>query len=260
MRRILLSAAAAVAVVVLLVAGCDGGGGDSAADDVVTPPEPSVTNDVRVYFLRDAKIWPVLREVPKDRAQANAALEELFEGPTAHEAGELGLTTALPDEGMTWSLLGPPERQRGAASLDVDGQLSLPARAQIAYTLTQFPLLEAVILGDRTYRRSDLEDLTPAILVESPLSFDDVSSPVHAFGTANTFEATFSYELKDPEGEIVEEDFVTATSGTGTRGTFEFRVPFEVGLDGIGSLTVFERSAKDGSRINLVEIPLRMTE
>ncbi|MBA3333030.1 MAG: hypothetical protein H0U30_03485 [Actinobacteria bacterium] len=52
---------------------------------------------------------------------------------------------------------------------------------------------------------------------------------------------------------------MTATSGTGTRGTFEFTVPFEVPFDGVGELIVFESSAKDGSRINLVEIPLRMT-
>ena len=260
MRRLLVAAAAAVAVAVaLLVAGC-GGGDDAAPDDVVTTPAPSTTNDVRIYFLRDGKVWPVLREVPKKRAQANAALDFLSEGPTAQEKNELGLTTALPDDVGTWSLLGPPGGQRGAASLETGGRLSRPARAQITYTLTQFPLLEAVILPDRTYRRSDLEDLTPAILVESPLSFDDVTSPVHAFGTANTFEATFSYELTDTDGVIIEEDFVTATSGTGTRGTFEFTVPFEVDFDGVGSLIVFERSAKDGSRINLVEIPLRMTE
>jgi hypothetical protein len=35
----------------------------------------------------------------------------------------------------------------------------------------------------------------------------------------------------------------------------EYEVPF----DGVGALIVFERSAEDGSRINLVEIPLRMT-
>ena len=80
-------------------------------------------------------------------------------------------------------------------------------------------------------------------------------------GTANTFEATFSYELTDTDGLIVDENFVTATSGTGTRGTFDFTTdPFTVPFDGIGGLIVFERSAKDGSRINLVEIPLRMTK
>ncbi|MGI8862449.1 MAG: Gmad2 immunoglobulin-like domain-containing protein [Gaiellaceae bacterium] len=84
-----------------------------------------------------------------------------------------------------------------------------------------------------------------------------MTSPLRATGTANTFEANFQYELTDTDGRIIAEDFVTATSGTGTRGTFEFSVPFEVDF-GVGSLIVFESSAKDGSRINLVEIPLRM--
>jgi germination protein M len=242
-----------------LLGGC--GGGDQAATEL-QPPAPSATNKVRVYFVREGKVWPALREVPKDRAQANAALDELLRGPTAQESAELGLTTALPGDLRTYSLVGPPAGVRGAVSLDFERTRSLPlaARAQLVFTLTQFPLVEAVILPDRTYRRADLEDLSPAILVESPLPFEQVSSPLHVFGTANTFEATFGYELTDTDGRIVDEDFVTATSGTGFRGTFEFVAPFEVDFDGVGSLIVFERSAKDGSRINLVEIPLRMTE
>jgi hypothetical protein len=79
-------------------------------------------------------------------------------------------------------------------------------------------------------------------------------------GTANTFEATFEYELTDTDGRIVDDHFVTATSGTGTRGTFDFTTAaYEIPFDGVGALIVFERSAKDGSRINLVEIPVRMT-
>ena len=78
-------------------------------------------------------------------------------------------------------------------------------------------------------------------------------------GTANTFEANFQYELTDTDGLIVDQNFVTATSGTGTRGTFDFATEaFTVPFDGVGALIVFESSAKDGSRINLVEIPLRM--
>ncbi len=132
------------------------------------------------------------------------------------------------------------------------------------YTLTQFPTVRSVDLEGAAYlvtgfSRDDFEELTPAILVESPLSFDDVTSPLRATGTANTFEANFQYELTDTDGRIIAEHFVTATSGTGTRGTFEFTVPFTVNFDGVGELIVFESSAKDGSRINLVEIPLRMT-
>ncbi len=88
-----------------------------------------------------------------------------------------------------------------------------------------------------------------------------MTSPIRATGTANTFEATFNYELTDSDGRIVDENFVTATSGTGTRGTFDFTTkPFTVPFDGVGSLVVFERSAEDGSRTKLVEIPLRMSQ
>lgn len=257
MTRVRIAVATTLLLLPLL-GGC--GGDDEATTTEVQPPAASTTNKVRVYFLRDGQVWPALREVPKERAQANEALAELILGPTAQEAAELELTTGLPDDPGSFDLFGLPGGQRGAVSLDFQPDLPVAGRAQVVFTLTQFPLIEAVILDDRTYRRADFEDLTPAILVESPLSFEQVSSPLHVFGSANTFEATFSYEVTDTDGRIVDEDFVTATSGTGWRGTFEFVAPFEVDFDGVGSLIVFERSAKDGSRINLVEIPLRMTE
>jgi hypothetical protein len=76
-------------------------------------------------------------------------------------------------------------------------------------------------------------------------------------GTANTFEANFEYEVLDPDGEKLTGTFVTATCGTGCRGTFDERVAFDTGEAQEITLVVFERSAKDGSRIKEVEIPLR---
>jgi len=121
------------------------------------------------------------------------------------------------------------------------------------YTATQSEGLEAVEIDGTTYTRADFEDQTPSVLVESPLPFEEVTGPVHAQGTANTFEATFNYELTDTDGRIVDENFVTASSGTGTRGTFEFTTD---DVDGAATLVVFESSAEDGSRIREVEIPL----
>ena len=94
---------------------------------------------------------------------------------------------------------------------------------------------------------------TPIILVESPLPFEQVSSPLRVTGTANTFEATFQYELLDSEGNVVDNNFVTATSGTGTRGTFDFTTG---DFSDVAKLVVFENSAENGSRVNEVEIPL----
>jgi hypothetical protein len=77
-----------IAVVALSVlAGC---GGDEEAtptgtDTVTTPVEQTA---VKVYWLRDGKVWPGRREVLETNAVAEAALGELLEGPAAQEEAD----------------------------------------------------------------------------------------------------------------------------------------------------------------------------
>jgi len=192
-------------------------------------------------------------EVDETGDVAGEIVAALVEGPTEDEEG-LGLTSSITDAVEVTVADGVATRETGA-------ELTTEQRAQLVYSLTQFdPVVRSVEIGGTSYTRADFEDQTPSVLVESPLPFEEVTSPVRGTGTANTFEATFSYELTDADGRILDEDFVTATSGTGTRGTFDFTTkPYTVPFDGTGSLIVFERSAKDGSRIHIAEIPLRMS-
>ena len=220
-RALLLVAAAG-----LLLTGC---GDDSASETTTTDAE---TTTVRVYFLRDGKVWPVRRDVESVGSLPDTALQALRLGPTDEEKA-IGLETEVPE--------------------DEDAELSTAALAQIVYTLTQSAGSDSAQVAGTTYERADFEEQTPSVLVESPLSFEDVSGPVVATGTANTFEANFQYELLGADGEVIDENFVTATSGTGTRGTFEFTT---ADVDDITALVVFESSAEDGSRIHEVEIPL----
>lgn len=214
---------------------------------------PAETTEVRVYWLRDGKVWPALREVVGAAVGAQV-LNELSRGPTGQEAADLEFSSAVP-EGASFQVI----TANRMAELGSSVELSEEALAQVVYTLTQFSTVDSVEVQGRRLTRADFEDYTPAILVESPLPFEEVSSPLRVTGTANTFEANFQYDLTDTDGLIVDQNFVTATSGTGTRGTFEFTTePFTVPFDGVGALIVFESSAKDGSRTNLVEIPLRM--
>lgn len=243
-------------VVALLAVGC--GGDDEAVptDTGTTTTEPGETTAVRVYFLLDGKVWPARRDVEETEAVATAALEELLAGPTAQEQADLGFETAIP-EGTELERV---EVEDGVATVELSADLPDEPLAQVVYTVSQFPTVESVEIQGRTLTRADFENVTPAILVESPLAFEEVSSPLRVTGTANTFEATFNYELTDTDGRIVDESFVTATSGTGTRGTFDFTTgEFTVPFDGVGALIVFELSAEDGTtRLHLVEIPLRM--
>lgn len=287
--------AAALLVVLMLAAGCgvadpgkdpSGTTLDPVSSTTTIPAETSTTtspvqsNDMmtlNVYFARGEEMGVAHRTLLRTEAAAQAAMEQLLAGPTAAEQ-EWGFSTSIP-EGS--ALLGVTI-ENGIAAVDLSadyeaggGTFSMTMRlAQVVFTLTQFPTVEAVafllegepvtvfsgegLLLERPQTRADLEHVTPAILVENVAPGDTVRSPVRLTGTANTFEATFMITITDWDGRIVYEDFATATSGSGTRGTFDVTVPFEVEQAGMGAIIVWEESAKDGSQINVVEIPVRI--
>ena len=238
----------------LVAAAC--GGGETKT--VTVPPTSSTTTttpgaatSLRVYFLRNGKVQPVLRTVPQTKAVAGAALDALVQGPTQEEK-QLGLTTQVSSESSL-----SVDRSSGVLTVHGDVPDGAPL-AQVVYTTTQFPTSTTVEVNGKRYTRGSFEDFTPAILVELPLPFQHVSSPLRIAGSANTFEATFQYELKDATGKVLAKHFVTATSGNGVRGTFDVTVPFRVTQAGAGTLSVYENSAANGKRINQVDIPLQL--
>ncbi len=240
----------------LVAAACGGGGGTKTVTVTVTTTVPTTTTpgtstSLRVYFLLNDKVQPVLRTVPQTKAVAGAALNALLEGPTASEE-QIGLATQLSSE-SSWSV----ERSGGVLIVHGDVPQGAPL-AQVVYTMTQFPNAPRVQVDGKTYTRADFEDFTPAILVELPLPFQAVSSPMRLAGTANTFEATFQYELKDAQGKILAKHFATATSGSGTRGTYDLKVPFEATSGGPGTLRVWEDSAANGKPIHVVQLPVQI--
>jgi germination protein M len=255
---------AASALVGTVLAGCGGEDQSSPEARSTTPPtvesKPVATVPdsapaiLKVYFLQDGKVTVSSRTVVAGPAVARAALVGLLEGVTGEEAAR-GLRSDIPagtkladiaiDDDMT-------------AVVELSESLHEPATAQVVFTLTQFTSVRRVRLEGEEYVREDFEAETPAILVESPLPGDQVTSPLRIDGTANTFEATFNVEVLDSVGTVLGKRFVTATSGSGTRGTFDAAVPFESTHDGPGELVVFELSAEDGSRIHELRIPLEL--
>jgi len=256
----------------------DSGSSDSTTSSTTTTvEEPAEEGTVSAYFLRDEVVGPVARDAT-GVAVAEAAMEGLLNGPSADEA-ELGFATTIPvgTELLAVSI------EDGLATVDLSdeftsggGSASMTGRvAQVVFTLTQFDSVDAVsfevegdpltelggegVLLDAPQTRADWEPLSPAILVESPLPFAEVTSPLRLSGTANTFEAMFHVTITDGEGLVVYDEPAQATSGTGTRGTFDVTATFEVPRDGMGSVVVFEESAEDGARTNLVEIPIQVS-
>ena len=182
----------------------------------------------------------------------------------------------------------------GIATIDLSEEFAAPggsleeqARlAQVVFTLTQFPTVDGVNLEiegepvttygshglvlDGPQDRSNFEDLSPAIIVHTPRPGDEVPGRFRVAGTANTFEANVSYRLFDDSGKEVhyrafdadgrpaERGYTTATSGSGTRGTFEFMIQPDAPAGTSLVLEVLEFSAEDGSPQNVVRIPIRV--
>lgn len=191
---------------------------------------------VRVYLVEKGLLAAEPRTVPAGTGVGTAALQALLDGRDFHLAIAGGTATVT-----------------GAGSLDH------AAQAEVVATLTQFPTVQRVVIdGSTPLTRLDIEDVTPPILVETPLPGDRVASPLRVTGTANVFEATFMVEVLDKDGNRLSQKVVTATSGTGTRGTFDAQIGFDTAGEQAGTLYAYEPSAQDGQPIHEVRVPLTL--
>ena len=144
--------------------------------------------------------------------------------------------------------------------------------AQVVYTATQFEGIERVafkldgdeveaiggegVIVDPPVTRADFEDQAPPILIESPVPGALSERPVTISGTANVFEAQFNAKVVDEDEDTLADVAVRATSGTGTRGTFETEIDYSRPSGGTGAVIVYDLSEKDGSVIDEVRIPV----
>jgi hypothetical protein len=95
------------------------------------------------------------------------------------------------------------------------------------------------------------------IIIESPKAYDIIGLPVIIKGQARVFENTVSYRIKDSDGTVLLESYVTADSpDIGEFGQFEAEINYPEPKGEEGTIEVFEYSAKDGSEINKVKTPV----
>jgi hypothetical protein len=241
-------------------------------------PLPSPANGValKAYFLYHEKVQPAARVAPAGTtAVLKAALEALVAGPTADEKAA-GLVTMIP----TGTKLRGVRISGTVATVDLSaafasggGSLSMTDRlAQVVYTATQFSGVHAVslqldgkpikvlggegIIVDHPRTRKSCEGETPAILIDEPPWRGTLRAGHAVSGTADVFEAMFRIEIRDSSGALVFSKSVKATSGTGTRGTWSITPTLTGAVGGVGSIRVYEPSAKDGSPVHVVKVPV----
>jgi spore germination protein GerM len=251
-----------------------------------TTPHPETLPVAPYFFIDEAGhpnrqgpfLVPVSREVKYTVAVAGAAVEQLLAGPASDLSSAIpGISTAIPD-GV--SLLGLTI-DAGLATIDLssnfaaddDAAAAAQRTAQVVFTLTRFPTVDRVQLrqdgspvsvqtgsGDlvgRPVTRDDYLDFAAALSVESPAYGGQGRNPLRVQGFGAVFEATFRYLLTDAEGVTLAEGMAMTSLGTGW-GVFDFTIPYTVAKKQVGSLIVFDYSAKDGSEIDIRQYPVTL--
>jgi hypothetical protein len=221
-------------------------------------------------------------EVP---AVAEGVIESLLDGATSDDES-LGLTTAVPD-GTTLNSVVIDGEGTGVVDLSAEfaaggDEASAHQRlAQVVYAMTQFPTVEQVeiwvdgepltsvgdddvaVAGPLT--RVDFQfggvygGVEDQILVEMPRPGEIIEGPsVDVGGSANTYEATVNLEGAADGTVLVPEEFTTATSGSGTPGTFTHTLTFPAGTTGPVVVSVYSLSPEDGARQAVDAIPITL--
>jgi hypothetical protein len=113
---------------------------------------------------------------------------------------------------------------------------------------------EGLDLSQPVGRDSFLDQLN-SVNVDSQV-FGMEGSSLEVTGFANVFEATVSLELVDDAGNVVVEDFTTATCGTGCWGAFRFETELPDLDTPPPTARIFWHSAEDGSPTDVVSVPI----
>lgn len=193
------------------------------------------------WFVRSAETALFLEPVTVQLEEptlgvARAAMDAVMRGPSSAE----GLETLAPPG---TEVLGV-DRDGALLTVDLSEEVRTPVGGaagetafaqQLAWTGTQFEGVEGVrlLVGGTAVEelwghldwslpvtRDDFA-LSPVIIEEPESGAKITSGPVTASGTANVFEATLIVRLLRPDGSLAEEAVVTASCGTGCRGTWE---------------------------------------
>lgn len=92
--------------------------------------------------------------------------------------------------------------------------------------------------------------------IDQPRENDLVGDPILISGVGTAFEATLQYRVHEGHDEVT--GFFSAGGGTGEHGPFQLQVPVGGAAFTLDRLfvEVFEISAKDGTEINKVSVPV----
>ncbi|WP_433538547.1 Gmad2 immunoglobulin-like domain-containing protein [Micromonospora sp. CA-249363] len=230
------------------------------------PPTPTVTGTrrpdtvtIELWYVRSGRLVPTRRTRPATVATSRLALSELAAGPTPAEAAT-GMVTLLPTAVEVSRIADGVATLASVPSADDSPDRRRLREAQVVWTLTQFPTVRQVRFpGGPPVGRADYPGLLAPIVVAGPSVGERVTAPLTISGTADVYEATVSVRVLDDAGRQVAAGFGTASCGSGCRGEYRVVVTWRTTRDQHGTIEVYEVSARDGTRINTVAVPVLLT-
>jgi hypothetical protein len=98
----------------------------------------------------------------------------------------------------------------------------------------------------------------PSIVVAAPTSGDRVANPLTVSGYARVFEGTVSLSLKGADGTSIADGTAQAAEGAPALAAFSGTLPFSISANMPACLWVYEASARDGSPVNVVQVPVML--
>ncbi len=109
--------------------------------------------------------------------------------------------------------------------------------------------------------RNPISSQSGSITLNTPLAGDVITSGTTVSGSAQVFEGRLNYELLDSSGKVLSSDAVQVTGDSAVKSPYSIVLNFpnggKVGTEK-GTLKIYSISAKDGSRINEISIPITL--
>ncbi len=256
-----------------------------------TPDEKQETHQVVLYFSDNDLIdtYRIEKEIDVRKGEnvAKAALEAWVNGPEHDELTGLINSEVIIEyveevDGIAHVSFSKEIKE---SNLGSSGELMFAE--QIAMIMQQFGFEQTQILvegrvgetllghlytGDpivandpESYLWVDEKDSRKIVLqnaafrIYEPAPDAKVKDQIVVSGLARVYEGTVLYEFEDGHF-ILDEGFTTATNGAPGWGEFEIVIELDDAVNYSGRVILFEESAKDGSRMNELIIPVNVTK
>lgn len=113
--------------------------------------------------------------------------------------------------------------------------------------------------NDSEYNQEEIVLENGAFQIFEPFPKSNVKNKIIVRGLARVFEGTIQYEFEDNHSTL-DEGYTTASRGAPEWGEFEITIEIDKSAHRSARIKLYEESAKDGSKINELIIPVHVNQ